>query len=83
MKIIEEKPTDQPVMQLKDGQIAIITQWNGSQSYIGRIVQRYDLSLVVLGAPYNESWIRFFSGSISGVENLRVRVLPPGTKLEL
>ena len=34
---------------MKDGDLAMITKWCGSPSYVGRIVQRYRQDLITVG----------------------------------
>lgn len=79
MKIKEEKPNTIQAYDLEDGQIAIITEWDGDY-YLGRIVQRYKDILIVLGKDSGKS---FTTALIKPNENLRVRVLESGTLLEI
>ncbi len=84
MKIIEEPiESDISVYDMSDGQIAIVTNWANS-SPIGKIVQRHKDDLIVLGGVRGDC----YSGLCGyGEENQnplnRVRILPPGTKLEI
>lgn len=78
MKIIEEKPGDIPASELKDGQIAVITEWDSLIAYSGRIIQRHGDTLVSLGMPSANRWSVIPHG-----DSYRVRVLAPGTKLEI
>lgn len=81
MKIIEEPKSDGiPVDELQEGQVAVITAWSCT-NYIGRIVQRYQKDLIELGA--GGGWGSLFEGGCNSKKLCRVRVLPPGTKLEL
>jgi hypothetical protein len=84
MKILKEPIQEIPVKDLKDGEIAIITEWSASE-YVGRIVQRYGEHLVALGSSRGSSWPEFFNEdfSIRPLDNLKVRVLPKGTQIEL
>jgi len=78
MKILNETTNDIYVGELKDGQIGIITEWGRHTQYIGRIIQRYKDSLVVLGEQSENGWY-----SIPIDNDYRVRILPKGTKLEI
>ena len=66
---------------LADGQIAMITEWDvGEEYYVGRIIQRYDDILITLGKPNGAA----FTTALKILnEKLRVRVLEPGTLLEI
>lgn len=79
MKIKEEKPNTIQAYDLEDGQIAIITEWDGGD-YIDRIIQRYKDILIVLGRNQGSA---FTTALEKPNENLRVRVLKPGTILEI
>jgi hypothetical protein len=84
MKILKEPIQEIPVKDLKDGEIAIITQWSVLH-YIGLIVQRYSVDLVTLGSASSEGWTNLFSRDFStGIfAECKVRVLPKGTQIEL
>ena len=67
------------VYHLADGQIAIITEWDNNV-YVGRIIQRYEDILITLGKPNGAA----FTTALNILsEKLRVRVLEPGTLLEI
>lgn len=86
MKIILAPPSDIPANQLKDGEIAEITQWDEdslTREHVGRIVQRFDNRLVVLGTTSGHSWPVLLSTGHDVNDTLRVRVLPKGTVLEI
>ena len=69
-----------PVYHLADGQIAIITEWDKDNVYVGRIIQRYEDILITLGKPNGAA----FTTALKILnEKLRVRVLEPGTLLEI
>jgi hypothetical protein len=80
MKLVDSQYNDVAIAAMQDGDIAIITKWSDSQ-YVGRIVQRYDMHLVTLGQPSGQSWTNF--RSLAASDQVRVRILPPGTKLEI
>lgn len=66
-----------PVKQMADGQIGVIVSCPHNE-YLGRVVQRYSGSLVCIGRECGHSW-----SSVSGNDDFRVRILPPGTLLEI
>jgi len=66
-----------PVMELKDGQIAVITEWgNDNHEYDGQIVQRWNDNLIQIGEDSGESWT-----SLPNSDDCRVRVLEDGETL--
>jgi len=67
-----------PVYDMRDGEIGVITVWNNDNIYIGRVVQRFQTTLITLGANGGNSFPSVFN---SKSETLRVRILPAGTKL--
>jgi hypothetical protein len=77
----KEQDNTIPVYHLADGQIAIITEWDASgEYYVGRIIQRYEDILITLGEPNGAA----FTTALEKLnEKLRVRVLEPGTLLEI
>jgi len=76
---LKEQDNTIPVYDLKDGQIAVIIDWD-YQGYVGRIVQRYEDILVTLGRSNGSA---FTTALTNRNEKLRVRVLEPGTLLEI
>jgi hypothetical protein len=83
MKILEETTPSIPLLDMQDGQIAVITDWTSSQ-YVDQIVQRWNNHLIRLGAPAGSSWPDIFRRRYEEVSpRNRVRILPPGTKLEV
>lgn len=81
MKIIEESKSEIPVLDMQDGHIGIITAWKWS-THVGDVVQRWGEHLICLGKGYTSSWPHFFNETSVGFGN-RVRILPPGSKLEI
>jgi hypothetical protein len=75
---LQKQLNDVSVLQMKDGEIAIITRWDASPCYINAIVQRHGLDLLALGHGVGTSWRGIFLGEIDE-EALRVRILPKGT----
>ena len=67
------------VLDMKDGDIGIITSWT-FPSLIGRIVQRYRYSLIVLGCYSSRGWSDYFRIADRDSRN-RVRLLTPGETL--
>lgn len=70
-----------PVMDMEDGDVAVITAWI-VEAYIGRVVQRYGDYLVAMGMPAASGWGKFFT-NVRAATGCRVRLLPPGTLLEV
>lgn len=83
MKIVSEKSPEISVLDMKDGEIGIITRWGSHPSYSGIIIQRFGNHLVAIGEHSEKSWknalIRF--QNLSRTEY--VRILPTGTRLEI
>jgi hypothetical protein len=84
MRILNETTQEISVKDLKDGEIAIITEWSAS-GYVGQIVQRYGDHLVALGSSHGSSWSEFFNRDFSTrpLDSCKVRVLPKGTQIEI
>lgn len=79
MKIIEEPKNDISIREMVDGQIGIITEFPGNPKHVNEIVQRYGVALIVLGQNLGNSWPTAFVS----LPEARVRILPPGTKIEI
>lgn len=77
-KIVERKQKDIPVCDLQDGHLGVIVAWDGSDEYIGKIVQRYDKSLVCIGAESGDGWSTCPTNTMC-----RVEVLHVGTVIEI
>jgi hypothetical protein len=83
VKLHTIKPDDSiHVSQMKDGEIAVIVSWSYPEP-VGQIVQRYDECLVALGGTWGKGWSMAFEDD--GIKNTkcRVKILPPGTLLEV
>ena len=86
MKVIKESSTDVCVQRMRDGDIGVVVAWNGSSKdgYVGRVVQRYGENLISLGMGKDNSWCGLFGGhNRAAWEDCLVRILNPGTKLEV
>lgn len=81
-RVINCASTDICVKFMLDGQVGIITNWEDSPQYVGRIVQRHGDDLITINAPKGNSWPRLFHNEMDMPE-CRVRILPKGTKIEL
>lgn len=55
---------------MKDGQIAIITDWAADQRYRNTIVQRYENRLIALGKKSGQSWTNI--NTIDGEHKVRL-----------
>jgi hypothetical protein len=84
MRILKETLQEIPIKDLKDGEIAVVTQWPVPH-YIGLIVQRYGDYLITLGSAHSSSWAKFFIKDFSTgqFDDCKVRVLPKGTQIEI
>jgi len=78
LKLKNEKLKSVVVQEMRDGDIAIITEWNVS-AYIGQIVQRYRDDLIILGKSYVHSWTDAFVDAYW--DNCKVRILEDGEEL--
>lgn len=67
-----------PVGVMKDGDIGVITQWDGLESDIGKIVQRLGDTIIVLGQDSKQQWPIVCTGRTG---NYRVRILEKGEKI--
>lgn len=71
LKLKEEYPNTIMAKDLKDGQLAVITETYSN--YNGRIVQKYGDDLVAIGLPTGNGW-----SNGANVVTLTVRVLEDG-----
>lgn len=80
---IAQEPKDNTisVLDMKDGDIAIIVDWS-SRDHLGKIVQRYKDNLITVGKHSGEGWSSFFLTTDESPKR-RVRILPKGTLLEI
>lgn len=79
VRVKTDLSTDVHVKEMKDGEIAVLTQWSAFENYSGRVVVRFDGRLYTLGAISGESWAW---DRVKTLNNLhRVRILPEGTEL--
>ena len=86
MKIISE-PKDESISayDMEDGQVAVIVKWNSIDNFaVGCIVKRYGKSMVDLKGGFDDSWPEFFTNKDPRYrDNFKVRLLKPGTVVEL
>lgn len=75
---IHKEDIDIPASQMQDGDIGVITSW-AVTPYIGTVVQKFGRYLISLGKPSGESW----DSNWDQPKHNRVRILPPGTLLEI
>src|SRR5438045_3071511 len=78
VKVVDFVEDDIHVINMKDGDIAIITKWGANHPYIGKIVLRNKNNLISLDI-HDTFWDNISSLS----NNCRVKILPKGTKLEV
>lgn len=67
-----------PAIEMEDGDIGIVTKWGVFSETTGRIVQRHGEGLMTIGEVYGQRWDACPKGA-----DTRVRVLEPGTTLEI
>lgn len=79
---LKKEPVDDTiaVYEMRDGQIGIITKWRLHDLYIGKIVQRFEDSIIVIGEESDNSWPNFCHNKF---DDCRVRILPNGTQLTI
>ncbi len=83
MKIVSEPgPKNIHVHAMKDGQIAVIVDWSCAGN-VGKFVQRYGDALVSLGEHDGASWPNLFSNGVTLMDSCQVRILKPGTVIEI
>lgn len=78
--------TDIFVQQMRDGQMAVVTQWCGDTCTIGKVVQRCADRLIVLGEHSGRSFdtVQFATKCTApGNENCRVRLLEVGDVIQI
>lgn len=80
MKVIKEKSSDIRLLDMKCGQIAVVTQWDTDVSVVGEVVQRYKDSMIILGTSAGECYPSIF---IAEHVTHRVRILDKGTQIEI
>lgn len=86
LKLKCEASAKTPVLEMQDGQIAVIVEWaNSSGCYDGRIVQRFKDKLITLGRPEDNAWHTIFSASdrINSFAGCYVRILGKGSEFIL
>lgn len=81
MKIVGVNDSVQ-LSEMKDGDIAIITEWVFGDS-VGKIVQRFQDFLIVLGQSSVKGYGRLFINPSQIDNRCYVRILPKGTQLEI
>ena len=85
VKLVNPNEHDSLFEEMKDGDIAVVTLWNGCMgSYcVGHVVQRYENNLLVVGARSEEGWSQIFPDIIKAWDDCRIRILEPGELLEV
>jgi len=78
VKIKNQKPNDINILNMKDGDIAEITYW-GCREHEGRVVQRYEDNLIIVGEGRERGWPNYFD-DFKTTSN-RVRILEKGEEL--
>ena len=78
LRLKDKSKSDVSVTEMKDGDIAIITDWPGG-GYVGWIVQRYGDDLITVGDNWGHGWSLFFKDDHS--KQCRVRILESGDEL--
>ena len=90
MKVVLESEGENIIraIDMKDGQIGIITAWEvgliPEYEYLGRIVQRFGDNLVSLGKGAGSGWQNYFNGRpLHNEDGYRVRILSLGSTLRI
>ena len=81
VKLTNQNAVDISVYEMKDGQIAVITNWEYIPEYVGRIVQRYGNSLISIGMDCGKTWPGCFNEKPDNA--YRVRLLKPGETITI
>lgn len=81
VKLTNQVIEDISVFEMKDGQIAVITNWGGSPYYNGKVIQRYGNSLITIGMDCRNGWPMFYNGLPDSAH--RVRLLQPGEAITI
>ena len=79
MKILNSPLDDIEARNLKEGQVAVITQW--PVDYRGLIIIRNGNMLIEVGGIH--AWDGVTESTIIDHTQFRVRVLPKGTRIEV
>lgn len=66
---------------MKDGDVAIIVKWGSVTAYLGKIVQRYENKLVVIGEDSGHSFDTVLTSKFANDEDYVVRILQRGEEL--
>lgn len=87
LKPIPDTGSGQPidVVDMKDGDIAVIVKWSQTKSYLGRVVQRYGELLVSIGLSSGQCFPTVFStlSQLTIHGEYLVRLVGPGSYLRL
>ena len=85
MKVVLESEGENIIrsIDMKDGQIGIITAWRIFPEYQGRIVQRFGNDLIALGKGEQRGWRDYFREPANNEDKYCVRILPPGSTLRI
>ena len=81
VKLTNQIVEDISVFEMKDGQIAVITNWGGSSYYNGKVIQRYGSSLITIGMDCRNGWPMLYNGLPDSA--YRVRLLKPGEAITI
>lgn len=88
MATVKKSNDSVSVLQMKDGDIALITEWSTyddiiTSRYEGRIVQRYGNSLISIGMNKGCVWSGIWEEPISQMKGCYVKILGEGTEIVL
>lgn len=81
-KIVNVPVSHVCLSKMEDGDIAEIVKWGINHIQIGKIVQRYKNNLIVIGSHSGAGWSDIFKPGVC-LDDCIVRILPPGTQIEL
>lgn len=87
--VVAEESTDVVCLsEMKDGDIAVIVDWDGRESYVGLVIQRliydgvtYEDRVILLGKDTGQSFSSVKTWT--HIENFTVKILKPGALLRI
>ncbi len=71
------------VIEMQDGDIAIIREHSSVSEYVGRIVQRHEYRLITIGERMDLSWPSIFTNKKENLIDFTVELLKVGDCIEI
>lgn len=70
--------------EMNDGEIGVIVEWDSLGNHIGTVVQMVIKDLICIGKHRNSGWSGAKDWSVDDeTKNCKIKILPPGTLLEI